>query len=127
MIVDIVGKPQFYIAFSLEQTKILMYLSECHYDAKCRSLSKPGGFVYGANNMAAYHNEDDTESAKYKYTWEEMDLMAKLLNMRYTYLDKPSDRLIAAGIFKVVDRCMKIASAKVEEWSTTYVGDQDDS
>jgi hypothetical protein len=82
-LIRIVNEPKAIVKFTSEEVRELVNLSERHYDAKCRSLSKNGGVLYGLNNLLA-HYEFGEKVGEYEtvesfpMTLDTVDLLCKI-------------------------------------------------
>lgn len=71
---SIIYSPLAVCVFSRADMELLIRCSESHYDWTCRSLSLPGGQLYGLRNRFA---EDDTH-AEMRVNIPEVDLLCKV-------------------------------------------------
>lgn len=68
-----------------EELYLLGTLSKGHYDAWCRSISAPGGFLYGVNNyQTSAHAEDPETNPPHVMSFRHIDTLCKILEMRST-------------------------------------------
>lgn len=72
------------LPITLEEINLLTELSEAHYDSLCKSVGRPGGFLYGMRNHAIHTSESPPE-----HTMEQgnIDLLRKILE-GLQYADK---------------------------------------
>lgn len=71
---EIVGRPDFWFHLDPAQLKVLISLSNVHYDATCRAAASVGGFIYGWKNSL-----DWNPATKVKGAWRELDTCLKIL------------------------------------------------
>ena len=95
MQITITAKPVFNFVISNNELTILLGLSENHYDAKCKSISKSGGFLFGWQNMMLSDNgftwkEETTVAA----TFDQLDILLKVLEGSWCL--SPEDKPIAS-------------------------------
>jgi hypothetical protein len=69
------------IEFTQEEIDFLMERSRLHYDAKCRSVSAVGGFLYGIDNAHRIGIEEHT------LTSLQLGTLAKILEMAWSIED----------------------------------------
>lgn len=95
----IVGRPEFFFTLTREQIELLCSLSTSHYDFESRSLSKPGGFIYGWNFRL-----DDKDQVEVSATWRQLDSVSRILeNIGSLDADKKSlATKLAVDIFTVL-------------------------
>lgn len=61
------------VRYGKKELAQLMKFSAEHYDAKCRSLSQPGGFLYGMKNQLG-----DDKFAEWPLSTQDLDLLCKV-------------------------------------------------
>lgn len=64
------------VELSRAEVESLALYSERHYDAKCRSLSKQGGIVYGMRNM--FDSKGRGAAIRYRLVAHDADLLTKV-------------------------------------------------
>lgn len=74
------------VVFTEADVDVAIRCSERHYDHKCRSASKQGGFLYGMKNQVRPlpgvnpgDPEEKVESATYGFSWDQLDTLAKIM------------------------------------------------
>jgi hypothetical protein len=77
--IQIQGKPEFEISLTKEHVLLLMKLSSCHYDSRCKNASQPRGFLFGWNNILGL--TPDGETLPIRATWHELDTVLKIIEM----------------------------------------------
>ncbi len=77
MDISVYPEAKFKFVLTKDQVRVLMWLSEHHYDMMCQSYSRNGGLLYGYNNMVTYCEEPHTCSA----SWHSMDILCKILEI----------------------------------------------
>lgn len=115
MKIEMTASPVFRFKLTEQQVKVLMWCSEHHYDAVCRSYSAVGGAVYGwriyvdwyAERPAVYNDEYLPCQA----SWSDLDICCKILEGT---LGLPSkDVQIARTLqLRFID-CFKAAKEKI--------------
>jgi hypothetical protein len=61
----------------------MIQCSRSHYDWKCQSASKQGGFLYGWKNHFTCPETLENGQAEVWATWDEMDTLCKILEQEY--------------------------------------------
>jgi hypothetical protein len=77
MEVHISASPRFRFQLTAKEVEMLKILALAHYDGRCQSTAKVGGFIYGWGNMA-YGLKSD-ELADVSGDWTDLDLACKIL------------------------------------------------
>lgn len=82
--IEIRQRPVFYLPLTLELVKILSDLSMAHYDSRCQSAAKVGGFIYGWINLLTFVSGSPVQEGTPPcgpLTSHEMDTLAKILEL----------------------------------------------
>jgi hypothetical protein len=72
-LLEIVMEPKAELEFSREELDALIRMSESHYDATCRAMSKQGGVLFGLRNCL-----ERGKAKSWALRFREIDLMCKL-------------------------------------------------
>jgi hypothetical protein len=113
---EIMGKPIFRFPLTLTQVRILMKLSEAHYDAVCRSASKQGGFIYGWRNVAEANSKiSPTKKAMMRATWDELDITLKILEASPQLVEH--ERPLAFEMTNIFRGALGIAREEMKKWN----------
>lgn len=75
------------VRFTEPEVDAMIACSERHYDAKCRSLSKVGGFLYGMKNQVRKDIGDPVEDAARNFSTHDLDILQKVLEGANTPLE----------------------------------------
>lgn len=69
------------VRFDKNDVDLLMEFSSRHYDAKCKSLSQPGGFIYGMKNAISPipGEANPPATATWKLSISDLDLLCKVV------------------------------------------------
>lgn len=90
MKIDVRGVPEFVFIMTPELLKVLLMLSDAHYDSVCRAASRPCtvGFLNGWRNMM------DGEAAPVSAGWRTADTVLKICEGYHRLLNAEETKLV---------------------------------
>lgn len=69
-----------YIQFDVNFVTLMRDAALRHYSGDCHAAAEPGGFLWGAMNLANWAAEKN-EEAERSFTFREIDLMLKIIEL----------------------------------------------
>lgn len=79
--------PRAVLNFTEAEVAILMRCSELHYDSRCKSYSKPGGFVHGLKNRLTWPDTNG-KTGEVDAMFSDVDTMAKIVEFTCPGVDR---------------------------------------
>jgi hypothetical protein len=119
MDIQINASPVFLVPLREKHIKILMLLSEHHYDGTCKAASKVGGFLHRWKNQIDWWKsgcyEQEEEYKTIRTDMHELGLCCKMLEIA-SYLLESEEMKAARDMRKSFNRAFSLANSKYDEW-----------
>lgn len=125
MKIEIVGHPLFYFVLTKTQVKVLIKLSQSHYDMECRMASTPEslpgndiGFLQSWKRIVEAYStiKDIKHRPAIRATFSQLDLTCKILEV-LTFLPE-HEKQIANELANVFHAALKHSNTVSRSWKT---------
>jgi hypothetical protein len=122
MHIRITNSPRFEVPLTLAHITALTVLSECHYDATCKSVSRQGGFLFGWANWANDAAYENTVTA----TFDQIQTVSKLLELlsqaHHSKLVDDAAVKLCRDLQRSLHGAISLANENFHEWQAVFSG-----